>query len=186
MCLEDYKIVDMYWARTEDAIRQTDIKYGRMLTGISSALVPTVQDAEECVSDTYVAAWNSMPDERPIYLGAFLSKIVRRISVDKYRREHSQKRGGADNLIDELTECIPAETDLQTEYDNRRLAELLNVFLRSLDEQKRTIFVRRYFFSDSVLAISQMLGISEGKTKTVLHRTRNELRKFLEGEGVAI
>ena len=79
MYLEDYKIVDLYWARSEDAIRQTEIKYGRMLASISVALVPTVQDAEECVSDTYVAAWDSMPDERPIYLGAFLSKIVRRI-----------------------------------------------------------------------------------------------------------
>jgi RNA polymerase sigma-70 factor (ECF subfamily) len=186
MYLEDYKIVDLYWARSEDAIRQTEIKYGRMLVSISSALVPTVQDAEECVSDTYVAAWESMPDERPIYLGAFLSKIIRRISIDKYRREHSQKRGGMENFIDELGECIPSETDLQTEYDNRRLSELLNTFLRSLDEQKRTIFVRRYFFSDSISDIAEMLGVSEGKTKTVLHRTRNELRKFLEREGVAI
>ena len=91
-----------------------------------------------------------------------------------------------ENFIDELGECIPSETDPQTEYDNRRLSELLNTFLRSLDEQKRTIFVRRYFFSDSIFDIAKMLRISEGKTKTVLHRTRNELRKFLEGEGVAI
>ena len=184
--MEDYKIVDLYWARSEDAIRQTEIKYGRMLASVSAALVPSVQDAEECVSDTYVVAWNSMPDQRPIYLGAFLSKIVRRISIDKYRREHSQKRGGMENFIDELSECIPSETDLQTEYDNRRLSELLNFFLLSLDEQKRIIFVRRYFFSDSIFDIAKMLRISEGKTKTVLHRTRNELRKFLEREGVTI
>ena len=184
--MEDYKIVDLYWARSEDAIRQTEIKYGRMLASVSAALVPSVQDAEECVSDTYVAAWNSMPDQRPIYLGAFLSKIVRRISIDKYRRERSQKRGGMENFIDELSECIPSETDLQTEYDNRRLSELLNFFLLSLDEQKRIIFVRRYFFSDSIFDIAKMLRISEGKTKTVLHRTRNELRKFLEREGVTI
>ena len=184
--MEDYKIVDLYWARSEDAIRQTEIKYGRMLASVSAALVPSVQDAEECVSDTYVAAWNSMPDQRPIYLGAFLSKIVRRISIDKYRREHSQKRGGMENFIDELSECIPSETDLQTEYDNRRLSELLNFFLLSLDEQKRIIFVRRYFFSDSIFDIAKMLRISEGKTKTVLHRTRNELRNFLEREGVTI
>ena len=186
MCLEDYKIVDLYWERSENAIRQTEIKYGRMLVGISSALVPTVQDAEECVNDTYVAAWDSMPDERPIYLGAFLSKIVRRISIDKYRRAHTQKRGGIEAFIDELSECIPSETDLQTEYDNRRLAELLNVFLRSLDEEKRTIFVRRYYFSDSVSDIARMLGMSEGKIKTSLYRTRKELRNFLEREGIAI
>ena len=184
--MEDYKIVDLYWARSENAIRQTEIKYGKMLVGISTALVPSAEDAEECVNDTYVAAWDSMPDERPVYLGAFLSKIVRRISIDRYRRAHSQKRGGMDIFTEELCECIPAEADLQTEYDNRRLAELLNVFLRSLDEEKRVIFVRRYYFSDSISEIADALEMSEGKIKTVLHRTRKELRNYLEREGIAI
>jgi RNA polymerase sigma-70 factor (ECF subfamily) len=184
--MEDYQIVDLYWSRSESAIAQTEQKYGRMLTGISVKLVPTVQDAEECVSDTYLAAWNSMPDERPVYLGAFLSKIVRRISINKYRSAHTARRGGAGELIDELTDCIPSDCNLETEYDNKRLAEALNTFLLSLDEQKRYIFIRRYYYSDSIADVAKRAGVGEGKVKTLLFRVRGELRKFLEKEGFAI
>ncbi len=184
--MEDHQIVDLYWARSEHAIAQTEQKYGRMLTGISAALVPTYQDAEECVSDTYLAAWNSMPEERPTYLGAFLSKIVRRISIDKFRALRANKRGGAQTLIDELTDCIPSDCDVQAEYDNRRLAGALDTFLRDLDEEKRYIFVRRYYYSDSILEIARRMRVSEGKVKTVLFRTRNALRKYLEEEGFAL
>ncbi len=184
--MEDYQIVDLYWSRSETAIAQTERKYGRMLTSISVNLVPTFQDAEECVSDTYLAAWNSMPDERPVYLGAFLSKIVRRISINKYRDSHASKRGGAGELIDELTDCIPSDYSLESEYDNKRLAEALNTFLLSLDEQKRYVFIRRYYYSDSISDVAKLTGASEGKIKTLLFRVRGELRKFLEKEGFAI
>lgn len=184
--MEDYQIVDLYWARSEYAIEQTERKYGRMLTGISASLVPTAQDAEECVSDTYLAAWNSMPEERPTYLGAFLSKIVRRISIDKFRSLRAGKRGGAQMLVDELTDCIPSDCDLQADYDNRQLAEALNTFLLSLEEEKRYMFVRRYYYSDSIADIARQLRVSEGKVKTVLFRTRNALRNFLEREGFAL
>ena len=184
--MEDYQIVDLYWSRSENAIAQTEQKYGRMLTSISVSLVPTVQDAEECVSDTYLAAWNSMPDERPVYLGAYLSKIVRRLSINKYRSSHTAKRGGVGELVEELTDCIPSDYSLETEYDNQRLAEALNRFLLSLDEQKRYIFIRRYYYSDAVIDIARQTRASEGKVKTVLFRVRSALRKFLEEEGFAI
>ncbi len=184
--MEDYQIVDLYWARSEKAISETDTKYGRMLTGISIGLVKIKEDAEECLSDTYLAAWNSMPEERPIYLGAFLSKIIRRISIDKYRAAHSEKRGGKDALISELTECIPSVADVQSEYDNKLLAEALNRFLYSLDEEKRKIFVRRYFYSDSIDVIARGMNVSVGKVKTVLFRTRNALREFLLEEGISL
>ena len=184
--MEDYQIVDLYWARSETAIAETEQKYGRMLTRISVSLLPTAEDAEECVSDTYLAAWNSMPEERPVYLGAFLSKIVRRLSIDRFRTLRAQKRGGAQMLIDELTDCVPSEYDVQADYDNRRLAEALNAFLRSLDEEKRYVFVRRYYYSDSVADIARQLRVSEGKIKTVLFRLRNALRVFLEQEGIAL
>ncbi len=184
--MEDYQIVDLYWARSECAIKETDTKYGRMLTSISISLVRTNEDAEECLNDTYISAWNSMPDERPIYLGAFLSKIIRRISIDKYRLSHSKKRGGADVFIEELTECIPSTDDVQLSYDNKLLGDALNRFLLSLDEEKRYIFVRRYFYSDSIETISRRVGISVGKVKTVLFRTRNALRNFLMEEGISL
>ena len=108
--MEDYQIVDLYWARQESAIAETDKKYGRMLNSISFSLLSSAEDAEECVNDTYVAAWQSMPQERPTYLGAFLSKIIRRISVSRYRTSHAQKRGGASVLIEELSEAIPSSS----------------------------------------------------------------------------
>lgn len=184
--MEDYQIVNLYWERSEFAISETAQKYGRMLTGISSPLVPTVQDAEECVNDTYLAAWNSMPDARPLYLGAYLSKIVRRLSVDRYRASTTKKRGGADMYTEELYDCIPSQMSTEEEYDERRLTESINRFLLKLDEEKRYIFIRRYFYSDSVEDIARALFISTGKVKTVLFRVRNALRKHLEDEGVRV
>lgn len=184
--MEDHRIVDLYWARSESAIEQTERKYGKMLTGISVALVPTAEDAEECVNDTYLAAWNSMPEERPAYLGAFLSKIVRRLSIDRYRSYQASKRGGINVFVDELTECIPDTTDLQKDYDNDRLAETLNRFLYSLDEEKRYVFIRRYYYSDSVSDIAASLRSTVGRIKTILFRTRKALREFLEKEGFQI
>ena len=178
--------MDLYWQRSERAIGETDTKYGRMLTGISQGLVDTREDAEECLNDTYLAAWNSMPSERPIYLGAFLSKIIRRISIDKYRVLHSEKRGGKDSLVSELTECIPSQSDVEMEYDNKLLAEALNRFLYSLDDEKRNIFIRRYFYSDPIDVIARGMNVSIGKVKTVLFRTRNALRNFLLEEGIEL
>lgn len=184
--MEDCKIVDLYWARSERAISETDNKYGRMLTSISVSLVDAKEDAEECLNDTYLAAWNSMPSERPIYLGAFLSKIIRRLSIDKYRASRSQKRGGADVFVEELTESIPSNDDVASNYDNNLLAEALNKFLLSLDEEKRYVFVRRYYYSDSIEAIAKKMRVSEGKIKTVLFRTRNALRKYFMEEGIML
>lgn len=182
--LEDCEIVDLYWARSEDAITETQKKYARMLLGISLQLVPQREDALECVNDTYLAAWNSMPAARPTLLGAFLSKIVRRVSVTKYRRSHAEKRGGYRELTEELCECVPAETDLESMYNSRQISDLLNRFVATLDSEKRYIFVRRYFYADSLSDIARHLGVSEGKIKTVLHRTRKALAEILRKEGL--
>ena len=184
--MEDYRIVDLYWARSESAIEQTKYKYGRMLMGVSFALLQNEGDAEECVNDTYLAAWNSMPTERPSYLGAFLSKIIRRLSINRYRTAHAEKRGGISVLTEELTECIPSTVSVETDYENRALADAINRFLLSLDEEKRYIFVRRYFYSDSLAEIAQKCRMREGKVKTALFRTRGALKAFLEREGVVI
>lgn len=178
--MEDYKIVDLYWARNEAAIKESDVKYGRMLHSLSYSLLSSREDAEECVNDTYLDAWQAMPTARPLYLGAFLSKITRRISVDRWRALHREKRGGIGTVVEELTDCIPDTQSLQEEYDNERLAHALNRFLHAQPTEKRVIFIRRYFASQSVSEIAQGLCLSESKVKVTLHRMREALRKELE------
>lgn len=180
--MEDYQIVDLYWARQESAISETDKKYGRMLNSISFSLLSSAEDAEECVNDTYVAAWQSMPNERPTYLGAFLSRIIRRISVSRYRAAHTQKRGGAAVLIEELSECIPSASSIEADYENGRLKSSLDRFLSELDEKKRAVFIRRYFYSQPIEQISKAMGMKSGSVKSILSRTRESLREMLKRE----
>ena len=180
--MEDYQIVDLYWQRSESAIGETDKKYGRMLGSISRSLLDSAEDAEECLNDTYLSAWRQMPDDRPIYLGSYLSKIIRALSISRFRSVHRQKRGGAGVLTDELTECVPDGKTLEDEYENGRLASAINGFLSSIDEEKRRIFVRRYFFSDSIGDIAESMDISAAKVKTTLFRLRAELKKTLQKE----
>lgn len=182
--MEDEEIVNLYWSRSETAICETSRKYGPMLSHISASLLRSWQDAEECVNDTYLAAWNAMPQERPTFLGAFLSKIVRRLSIDRFRREHCKKRGGMETAVEELTECVPAGGSMEEELENGRLKQTLNTFLGSLDEEKRTAFLRRYFYSDSLGEIAARLGCGEGKVKSMLFRIRAALHDRLEEEGL--
>ncbi len=182
--MEDYRIVDMYWDRDEGAIAESDKKYGRMLNSLSFALLSSREDAEECVNDTYIDAWNAMPVARPDNLGAFLSKITRRISIDRFRKQHRQKRGGLDNLTLELMDCIPSGESVESEYENGRLKEALDSFLYSLDREKRVMFVRRYFYSHSIEQISEQMNISIAKVKTTLFRIRKSLKEYLEKEGM--
>lgn len=179
--MDDSKIVDLYWDRDERAIEQSDRKYGRMLNALSFSLLKSREDAEECVNDTYLDAWNAMPTARPTYLGAFLSKIARRISIDLYRRRHREKRGGIEELCEELSEAIPSGESVVDEYESGRLKEALDEFLSSQDKEKRVIFVLRYFYSKPIGEIALKVGVSEAKVKTTLFRTRESLRKFLEG-----
>ncbi len=178
--MEDFKIVDLYWDRNECAISETDKKYGNMLKSLSFSLLSSREDAEECVNDTYLDAWNAMPQARPTYLGAFLSKITRRISVDRFRASHRQKRGGIENLTQELSECIPSTMGVEEEYENGRLSAELDRFLTGLEPEKRVLFIRRYFYSQSVSQIALGLRMSESNVKVTLHRIRESLRKFLE------
>ena len=183
--MEDKNIVDLYWARSENAIRQTDIKYGKLLFRLSFSLLSSREDAEECVNDTYVAAWGAMPDERPDRLCAFLCRIDRRISINKYKSMHRQKRGGADLIIEELKDCIPSSGgDICEDLENKRLSDIINGFLEGLDEEKRVVFVKRYFYSNSIYEISEQMKISEGKIKSMLHRMRLSLLSLLEKEGL--
>ena len=178
--MEDFKIVDLYWSRSETAISESERKYGKLLRSLSFSLLSSYEDAEECVNDTYLDAWNAMPTARPTYLGAFLSKITRRISVDRFRNLHRQKRGGVDSILEELNDCIPSESDVVKEYESRRLSEALNRFLYGQPTQKRVMFLRRYFYSQPIAEIADGLRVSESTVKVTLYRMREALRKELE------
>lgn len=184
--MDDERIVGLYWQRSPYATEETAKKYGIMLRGISYRLLKNLQDSEECVNDTYLTAWNRMPNDRPNYLGAYLSKIVRNLSINRFRKNHAEKRGGCGNvavLTDELAECIPArEGNVETSFENGRLKEALNRFLTSLDEEKRVVFLRRYFFSDEIADIAKRMDWKESKVKTTLFRLRAELHTLLEKE----
>ncbi len=184
--MEDFKIVDLYWARSESALKESDAKYGRMLGSISYSLLASREDAEECVNDTYLEAWQRMPEDRPAYLGAYLSRIVRCISIDRFRSAHRQKHGEITALTEELCDCIPSGQTPAEECESRRIAQAISKFLGELEEEKRRMFVRRYYYSDSINDIARGLGVSVPKVKTTLHRLRSELREFLEEEGICI
>ena len=178
--MEDYKIVDLYWERKERAIAETEKKYGKMLHSLSYSLLSSHEDAEECVNDTYLGAWNAMPSARPMYLGPFLSKIARRLSIDRWRRDHREKRGEVLEMVEELTDCIPDGNTPAEEFERGRLRGEINEFLRTLTEEKRAIFVRRYFYAQPVTLIAKEIGVSEAKVKVVLHRLREQLKIRLE------
>ena len=184
--MDDQRIIELYLERSEKAIEETRLKYGRYCQTIAFNILGSDPDAEECVNDTYLEAWNKMPEDRPAYLGAYLARIVRCISIDRFRAAHRQKRGEAASLTDELADCIPSGMTPEEEYENGRIAKLINKFLFELDEERRRMFTLRYFYSDSVSDVAHKLGVSVPKVKTTLHRLRGELREYLEKEGISV
>lgn len=186
--MDDRRIIELYWERSEDAISRTAQKYGRFCRSIAYNILHNDEDSEECVSDTYLKAWNEMPPKRPEKLHAFLGRITRNISLHRYEYKYAQKRGGGEVTLalDELGECIPSREKVENTIDDLELAALLNRFLAALAPQNRIIFVRRYWYLYSIKEISAQLGVSECKIKTSLFRTRNALRTLLEKEDTVL
>lgn len=181
--MQDKQIVDLYWARSEDAIRQTDIKYGRMLYSVSYPLTGSSRDTEECVNDTYLKAWNQMPTDRPDMLGAYLTKIIRAVSIDRFRKENAAKRG-AGAVTEELSDLIPSGFSMDEHIDNEALKDALNRFLSGLDKQKRAVFVKRYFFCLDIDTVCAQTGLGKSAVKTMLMRMREKLGTLLKEEGL--
>ncbi|MEA4833321.1 hypothetical protein SDC9_133097 [bioreactor metagenome] len=182
--MEDEPIVRMYLARDEEAIRETQKKYGNYLNRISQNILQDTSDSEECVNDTYLAAWNSIPPHRPEILRTYLGKLTRRISLDCIRKKYAGKRRGGDFelSVDELEDCLPASGTLYDEIENARLGEVIGRYLYGLPKDKRRMFVCRYWHSYSVKEISEVFGISETKAANVLYRIRKDLKTYLESE----
>ena len=183
--MNDERIVALYWERDEQAIRLTREQYGTYLFSIAFQLLANREDSEECENDTYLAAWNVMPPQRPNVLSAFLAKIIRNLSLKKWRQSHAQKRGGASVPLafDELEDCIADDRSFREELEAQELAEHINTFLRMLGESERRVFVCRYFYGDPISDIAERFGFGESRVKTMLMRTRNKLRAHLEKEG---
>ena len=183
--MEDSQIVDLYWDRNEDALRDTEVKYDRYLTKIAYNILSDREDSRESVNDTYLAAWNSMPPHRPGVLSTYLGKITRRISIDAFRRRTRQKRGGSEYEISlsELGDCVSAGNTTEEAVDVRLLAEAIGRWLRLQPQGNRNAFLCRYYYLDPVKEVAANCGMTEAKCKTVLFRMRQSLKEYLIREG---
>ena len=180
--MEDDSIVNLYWARSENAISETSKKYGDYCYSIAYGILGNAEDAAESVNDTYLDAWNAIPPHRPTILSTFLGKITRRISIDKWRRRTAEKRGSNEITLalDELDECIPTKRSVEEEVELAELAKVIDRFVMSLPPVQRRVFICRYWYLDSISAISQQFGFSQSKVKMMLHRQRMKLLGILE------
>lgn len=184
--MEDEKIINLLWQRSESAIAGIDQKYGRYCFSVSHRILNNPQDAEECVSDTYLATWNQIPPKRPGSLPAFLGRITRNLSISRWRNLSAQMRGGGEIEIalDELEECLIAPFDMDKELERKELESAISAFCDELSQQDRIVFLKRYYFLSTVPEIAEEMGFSQPKVKSILHRSREKLRKQLEKEAL--
>lgn len=186
--MDDRSIVNLYLSRDERAISETDIKYGKLLRSVSHNILGNIQDAQECVSDTYLNAWNSIPPHQPNPFSSYLCKITRNLSFNRYKHIHREKRGGVgcDAVLDELSEIVSGSDSVEGEFDRKKLVNTINEFLKTLSETKRNIFIRRYWYAEGVNEIASSLGYTTVNVSTILLRTRNRLKNYLEERGFII
>lgn len=186
--MDDSGILELYWARNQDAIAETDKKYGSYCRQISYNILRSTQDADECVNDTWLKAWNAMPPQRPQKLQAFLGKIVRNVSLDRWDRAQAGKRGSgrAALLLSELSECVPSPQTVERALDDAAITAAISAWLRQQTPKNRVAFVRRYWYADSTAQVARQVGLAEGGVKSLLHRLRESLRNHLEQEGIVL
>lgn len=184
--MEDREITDLFFERSEQAISELSKKYGKLLLHISNNVLNNREDVQECINDTYLAVWNSIPPQRPEPLSAYVCRIAKNLSLKKYRDLHAKKRNSAyDVSLDELSNCFSGGS-LEEIYTAKELGQAINAFLGTLDETSRVLFLRRYWFHDSVKDISKMLGISENTCSVRLNRIRGRMREYLLKEGFSV
>lgn len=186
--MNDMEIVNLYWDRNEDAIRHTHRKYGSYLAKVAYNILADFEDGEECVNDTYLAAWDSMPPHRPSALSTYLGKITRQISIDMFRKKRTVKRYISECAIslDELADTFSDEITPEQALDAKILDEAINQFVCALPDDAQRAFVGRYYFFDSLKDIAGYCGMKEGKLKSLLYRTRQQLRLYLIKEGFEV
>ncbi|MCL2571972.1 MAG: RNA polymerase sigma factor [Defluviitaleaceae bacterium] len=186
--MEDHEILDLYFNRKEEAITETRNKYGLRLYKVCINILRAHEDAEEIVSDTLLKAWGVIPPNRPEKFGAYLAKIARNLSINKWQARGAARRGGGEInlLLSELEDCIPAQGGPEVEYESARVQEAINAGLATLDKSARAAFVLRYFHGESIKDVCERFDMSESKVKSILFRARKKLGAYLEKEGVAL
>lgn len=183
--MEDSQIIGLYLQRNTDAISETAKKYGTYCLAIAERILHNTEDAEECVNDTWLQAWNAIPPQNPKVLRLFLAKITRNLSYDRLEARNAKKRGGGEIalILDELEECIGGGMDPESAYEAKELRECIRHFVRSLPEREGNVMIRRYFFAESVAEIAKRYGLSENNVMVILCRTRKKLKTHLKKEG---
>lgn len=181
--MEDLEIIDLYFGRKDEAIWETEKKYGKMCLQIASHILPCREDAEECVNDAYLKAWNAIPPARPNRLGVWLGRVVRNTALNLWKKNHRKKRWtGFEQLFSELEECIPSPAFVYTELEERELVQLLNEWLANLPKDDRILFLRRYWNCEPLNTLERDYQMSHGKMAKKMYQLRNDLKKQLEKE----
>lgn len=186
--MTDAEIIKLYWDRDQQAVQITAEKYGSYCSRIAQNILRNLEDAQECVNDTWLGAWQSMPPQRPQVLAAFLGKLTRNFAINRYRHNTAQKRGGGQPqiVLEELGDLVSGSDSVAEEIDRRELVNAINDFLGSLSKEKRSIFLCRYWYFESVSEISVKFGMNENQVSVLLYRLREKLRKHLEKGGFAL
>lgn len=185
---EDAEIVKLFWERDQRAVQMAEKQYGAYCKSIALPIAGSPEDAEECVNDALLQAWNAIPPHKPQMLSTFLGKITRNLAINRYRAQHREKRGGGGIplVLEELSELVSGSDSVEHEVDRRALAEEINCFLGRLSAKKRYIFMRRYWYADSVTEIAGQCGMSENSVSVTLNRLRKALRKQLMERGFVL
>ncbi len=186
--MEDQRIIELYWQRNEAAIAATAAKYGSYCGRVARNILSSPEDVEECLSDTWLGAWNAMPPHRPSRLSLFLGKITRSLAFDRYRAGASQKRGGGQLplALEELAGCVPTVPGADQAAEERDLERAMDRFLHTLPERDCSIFLRRYWYVEPLAEIARRYGLNLNTVKTSLYRSRRKLKQYLEKEGIAL
>ena len=185
--MEDLEIIELYWKRDESAIEETNTKYGKLLHKISLNILSNFEDSQECVNDTYIKVWKSIPPQRPKFFTAYLGRIVRNVSINRWHESRAQKRySSGDILLSELADCVPSSGTTESEIETKVLSEIISKWLFSLPKNDRVLFVRRYWYGDSIKELAIKTGTTPNKLAGHMYRLRYCLKNALEKEEVSL
>ena len=185
--MTDVQIIELYWNRDENAIKQSDIKYGPYCRKIAYNILYNSEDTEECVNDTWFRSWDNIPPQKPNSLSAFFGRIIRNLSISRYRANHAKKRyDGITALLSELEECIPSNNSTEKTVELKLLTEIIEKWLTTLSKDDRALFLRRYWYGDAVKTLAKENGSTESQMAKKMFRLRNALKAVLEQEGIDV